>query len=822
MSKAANQAAEKETASPLPPEDCQGLAARNQKPIPAKTACKEEQTAATAAAMPPPTVPPPAQPAMRNTVNRRVAQVVSPYLLNVDIPTGSLFDRDIAMHLPANFASILDNKATITVQNAAAKGPKNSVLRALQTVKVVLRPRKAKLWSLPGYGQGCELRLSHHPSSSETTASYREPCTSEKSFKSVSISGKTAVEESGEAEELPLIRASVTVASPDAAISSPASSIPSWINYPNPGYLGASSHVAIFSQLSHDEVTLRYPTPSLPEQDAQLHSLESSLRPDAEIHVAKVAECMKRLFKSFPAAAFKDLITFWRATGANLTLAGPLVDLCIGALDNIQSQLTKHGSDPYVSYARKLLWASSLPLPIQPPLTLQDFCSQSLGSDTRLEIVGVLICAVIRASSEVHIFPPLYLDGNRRQELMALAVKLTDASVEATLSFDMLNDLQLMIQYENFISYTYVYGVQSYYSYRKLGDVITSIVTLGYHEKLTAMHDVPGFLVDIRRTALLRAYSADKNWSIFLGRPPRLSKKFCHLSAVLRQAAVASEEAGSPPTHDRELLCWDINSSMSIWAETRWTAACAALKEEILDIFIEEKKENLEERVRNLWNRTELQWTALPSSFRMDGSLKNFSRGAWEWDFLASTRLGYLHVLFLLRLLCLGSPASPDAAFVAISKEILSLVVEVIVLRNQLVCSTGTSFEWRLAHYGLPAIGIIMLAMLKKNMVCDAMQEAQVIRDLGIVVTEVDLGTIVRPMEPNYALLSRATDTIKKFLVRFYSQDRQATTPCGLGDPQTIPEGSFWSLEGQLEPWDFEMNFWDNLAEHPSMFYTSS
>lgn len=137
----------------------------------------------------------------------------------------------------------------------------------------------------------------------------------------------------------------------------------------------------------------------------------------------------------------------------------------------------------------------------------------------------------------------------------------------------------------------------AYYSYRKLGDVITSVVTLGYHEKLAAKNDLPEFLVNIRRTALARAYSADKNWSIFLGRPPRLGKKFCHLSAILRQSPGVEEEVKSPPGHHRDVLRWHIDSEMSVWAETRWTAACASLKEEILDIFSEEIRENLDERV---------------------------------------------------------------------------------------------------------------------------------------------------------------------------------------------------------------------------------
>lgn len=140
----------------------------------------------------------------------------------------------------------------------------------------------------------------------------------------------------------------------------------------------------------------------------------------------------------------------------------------------------------------------------------------------------------------------------------------------------------------------------AYHSFRKLGDVITSIVTLGYHENLGTPDRVPMFLIDIRRTALARAYSADKNWAIFLGRPPRLCKRYCHLHAALRQLAVPSgddDNGPSPPGSQRCILRWREDSKMTIWAETRWTAACASLKEEILEMFNDDSRADFYGRV---------------------------------------------------------------------------------------------------------------------------------------------------------------------------------------------------------------------------------
>lgn len=112
----------------------------------------------------------------------------------------------------------------------------------------------------------------------------------------------------------------------------------------------------------------------------------------------------------------------------------------------------------------------------------------------------------------------------------------------------------------------------------------------------------------------------------------------------------------------------------------------------------------------------------------------------------------------------------------------------------------------------------MMIAMLRPGGIPEGLQEAKVIRDLGIVVTEVDMGTIVQPSEPNYALLSRATNTIKKFLDCIFARDRHYVPLPGTEPPHHSADLSSWVPQSQLEPWDFEVNFWDNLAEHPSMF----
>lgn len=103
---------------------------------------------------------------------------------------------------------------------------------------------------------------------------------------------------------------------------------------------------------------------------------------------------------------------------------------------------------------------------------------------------------------------------------------------------------------------------------------MSSIYALGYHERvdLTALNPIT--LESLRIAAFCRAYSADKNVSIFLGRPPRMHRK--HSS--LKWSAEAIDHLFHL-TSPREVFDYVL--------ETRWTVACAILKERVLDLALE-------------------------------------------------------------------------------------------------------------------------------------------------------------------------------------------------------------------------------------------
>lgn len=85
------------------------------------------------------------------------------------------------------------------------------------------------------------------------------------------------------------------------------------------------------------------------------------------------------------------------------------------------------------------------------------------------------------------------------------------------------------------------------------------------------------------------------------------------------------------------------------------------------------------------------------------------------------------------------------------------------------------------------------------------------LRDLSVFVAEVQIGTIVKTGDPNYALLSKATQTIQRFLDSFSSDAGQ---PHEAGSDDANED---WAALLSQDLWDFEAGFWQSLADHPSL-----
>ncbi|ETS79639.1 hypothetical protein PFICI_09492 [Pestalotiopsis fici W106-1] len=185
-------------------------------------------------------------------------------------------------------------------------------------------------------------------------------------------------------------------------------------------------------------------------------------------------------------------------------------------------------------------------------------------------------------------------------------------------------------------------------------------------------------------------------------------------------------------------------------------------------------------------------------------------------DFLISARLNHLHVLFLLSRVPIPRLNEPNDALVDVACQMLQLVVETILIRDELA-NSGTTVSWKVAYYGLPAAGIIILATLRKPAASDKLRTLnfQAFQDLVVFGSELTRGTVVKPGDPNYALLLKAAHTIHRFLDFIHSGEESQEVPHSPQILQSQDDELLYIPELDPDFWSSEASFWEGLADHP-------
>ncbi|OAA53676.1 Fungal transcriptional regulatory protein [Cordyceps fumosorosea ARSEF 2679] len=622
--------------------------------------------------------------------------------------------------------------------------------------------------------------------------------------------------------------------------------------YPNPGYLGTFSSTTLFGNLPD----MRDPVLGEGGEGGAGTGGVGSDNPVREANVTRGAGLIKQIEATVSIESCCGLIQAWTARGSSLPLAGPFLEHCISTMRQLFPEQGRRAVAS-VEVSRSLFHNTSRPIDTASGTTLHDFQEQFGHQRCRWETLGFFFTAASRAAIELSKFE----SAREYRDLQRLGMNLSDLSLDIALSLDCLNDLQLVLQYENWILHSFVDGDQSYHSWKRLGDVISSIYALGLHQQTNNDYNsLPPFLLELRRLTFSLTYFADKNVSIFLGRPPRIHLKYCKLILPRSDGRIVEPWRTT----------WPQDMPFDYVADIRWGALCGILKEDIMELFSAEGVHENHPKVkyaychtfvrpwrtvannrhREIYDKATAQWQALPPHFRLETSLKQCHQAPVVRDFILNARLNQLHILFLLRMVVARSRPERDAELVSTAAEILGLIVEALMQKDSLV-NSNTSLVWKVAYYGLSAAGVISLWLLHQSSASTSKLQPQphpnvdtsrVFQSLSVLVAEMEKGVLIETDDPNYKLLLDASKTIGCLLRRLF-QDRVAppqieeasgggsggvataaaaavaarspTSAAAIAEMEDAAQDAGWN------PWDghtlqdFESDFWLNLAEHP-------
>lgn len=197
--------------------------------------------------------------------------------------------------------------------------------------------------------------------------------------------------------------------------------------------------------------------PQLAEPTAPTTTVDMN---DDDALLQRAADATRLLLAHAPLQSMKDLVHLWLSSGANLALGGALLGNTIDSIDLALTSMSTN-ANWHRRYAELLLRNSAQTLHSNSSLTLAEFCAQFTEHNIRWETLGLFALAVIRASYDVPYFAPLYSKDNGIYDLRKRCFRVANCALEIALSLDQLNDLQLVLQYENLIVHSYIAGDQS-------------------------------------------------------------------------------------------------------------------------------------------------------------------------------------------------------------------------------------------------------------------------------------------------------------------------------------------------------------------------
>lgn len=154
------------------------------------------------------------------------------------------------------------------------------------------------------------------------------------------------------------------------------------------------------------------------------------------------------------------LIAAWNDRGIDLALAGSIARPCALSAEHLFRNFSGENAEAVLA-SKTLLLHSSQPLTLESTTTFEEFCDSFCLENAGWETVGLFCTAVSRATIDIASVEGLFDTEQQRSRLRKLATRWSDQCLEIALSLDCLNDLQLLLQYENFINHSFVDGDQS-------------------------------------------------------------------------------------------------------------------------------------------------------------------------------------------------------------------------------------------------------------------------------------------------------------------------------------------------------------------------
>ncbi|KAI1099833.1 hypothetical protein F4804DRAFT_68203 [Jackrogersella minutella] len=480
-----------------------------------------------------------------------------------------------------------------------------------------------------------------------------------------------------------------------------------------------------------------------------------------------------------------------------------------------------------------LVWRNTqTPLTFNKSTTAAQWARSATGPNLRWEVIGLIAAIAGQCASTPE---PLNRYSKTHKFTQPSFPRQMSEISEACLSFcrdcDALGDMFTWLLMENFCLTAKIKGETGHASYTQCGEIVAAVVAMGLHQGVKAEDKLPFFLSEMRKRLFAQTYSADIGISTFLGRPPRISHRYCKFQSPLdltvsqlvlegdelALALASLDDNGFNTTGRIHRVTW-----MKTWQ------GFSPQREDILDLALAPyTREEILLRAESIQNKSDRHMEGLPSFIRdiRDGPMETEGKTPTEIMFMIVIRQAFRSNDLLLQRVLIRKAGESSERLIHIARSILKDIL-LMSQRHDLGMLFQTDIASLLAVQGLRSAGVIAVELLKQEQLPVYPKEpllprSQTIQDLAIFAAR--LGAI-DPSDGSYSICDQGRKVITHILDKILSppnkslqassdsfapqNHHQEPVPANFDIPANEAVQSYgWNVPGVMDSTMADLNF---------------
>lgn len=549
----------------------------------------------------------------------------------------------------------------------------------------------------------------------------------------------------------------------------------------NPGFFGATNFMCIFSE-------------NLSKLGVASTELEGPKLPRVTISNDQIVRGSQIITFLKDSSLVHDFLNrfFDIGDGVSNICIEPIMKQWLMKLWPNHTETLKKGNPEKLRRLSELIWRNTLtPIVLNENMDYKAWASLGTGMNIRWEVIGIIAALIGQCATTLSRSDLLFTQHNVSKPIIARKMsQIASTCLDFCRDCEALDDLFVWLLVENAVLMAAIKGDGSYAVYRETGELVNAVIAMGLHlDVKQGKPRIPFFLEQMRTQVVAGTYSSEISTSTYLGRPPRMSYRYCNLKAPLDIPdiqTIASEDEVA-----RIIASFDENGygpsgkvSRATWMKT-WLGF-APRREEILDLALGRyTREEILQRAEEIQKKSDEYWASLPEFVRnIADDTSDYSdvgtrkKRPVETLLKMTLRQGFrANDLLLQRVLIRRAGASWDKLVEAASflfQDILQ-----ISKRHDLASILQSNISALLAIQGLRSAAVIAVELLKQEQLPHypknpRLPRSRTIQDLSVFAAR--LGD-VDPSDGSFTVCDQGRKVITRILDKILSPPNPSERP---------------------------------------------